>query len=82
MPAKKKGGKRASGWPARWERMIELGQDHKLGPKGEAYLRQKYGQTFKGIPRRRRVEHLGARFTYRPTTDRYDLSHHRLRIHY
>ncbi len=34
------------GWEARWERAIETGA--KVGPKGEAYLEQKYGPVVGG----------------------------------
>lgn len=34
------------GWEARWERAMETGA--KVGPKGEAYLEQKYGPVVGG----------------------------------
>ena len=42
-------------WESRWERMWELGEFEKLGPKGEAYIAEKYGEEIESEePRRRR----------------------------
>lgn len=36
----------ARDWEAYWERMWELGREDELGEKGQAYLRDKYGEEF------------------------------------
>ena len=33
-------------WVAYWEHMYELGREDELGPKGQEYLREKYGEEF------------------------------------
>ena len=33
-------------WEARWERMYEQGREDELGPKGQTYIRDKYGESF------------------------------------
>lgn len=33
-----------AGWETRWERAYELGDERNLGPKGQAYISEKYGQ--------------------------------------
>lgn len=41
----------ASGaWERRWERSWELGDFGKLGPKGQAYITEKYGTEVGGGP--------------------------------
>lgn len=37
-----------AGWEARWERAWERGDESKLGPKGQAYIEQKYGSEVRG----------------------------------
>jgi hypothetical protein len=32
------------GWVTRWERAWELGDESKLGPKGQDYIASKYGE--------------------------------------
>lgn len=36
------------GWESRWEKAWERGEEGSLGPKGQAYLSEKYGQSFEG----------------------------------
>lgn len=33
-------------WEAQWERMWEQGRENELGPKGQEYIREKYGEQF------------------------------------
>lgn len=33
-------------WEARWEALYEQGRESELGPKGEAYIREQYGESF------------------------------------
>jgi len=35
-------------WEARWERAWELGDERSLGPKGKAYIEDKYGAEVQG----------------------------------
>lgn len=37
-----------AGWETRWERAYELGDFEKLGPKGQDYIEQKYGEEVRG----------------------------------
>lgn len=32
------------GWETRWERMYEIGDLDKFGPKGQDYIERKYGE--------------------------------------
>ena len=33
-------------WEARWEALYEQGRESELGPKGQAYILDKYGQEY------------------------------------
>ena len=33
-------------WIAYWEHMYELGREAELGPRGQAYILEKYGEVF------------------------------------
>jgi hypothetical protein len=36
-------------WEARWEAMWEQGRESELGPKGQAYIEEKYGSEYTPI---------------------------------
>lgn len=33
-------------WEAHWERLWEQGRENELGPKGRAYINDKYGEEY------------------------------------
>lgn len=37
-----------AGWEGRWERAWDRGDEASLGPKGQAYLSEKYGEEIPG----------------------------------
>lgn len=35
-----------TGWEKRWETLYAQGREDELGPKGQQYIRDKYGETY------------------------------------
>lgn len=33
-------------WEARWERMYDQGRESELGPKGQAFVQEKFGESY------------------------------------